>query len=136
MMDKNGEEVSQLRVTKGGLHHFPLSLMIMRVDHNEPRPKEHLEQISTVLLTDERVRVRVNVPNRLGIRDHKVLLLINQVIDHHRSRSKVTHPEKAMNLERLSVFLLPLEVGFTDLPKVEICEVSEKRITLLWAWEI
>jgi hypothetical protein len=136
MTDKNGEEVSQLRGTEGGLHYFALSLVIVEVDYNESRPNKHLEQISTVLLTDERVRVRVNILNRLGIRDHKVLLLVNQVINHHRSQLNVTHPEETMNLEHLSVLLLPSEMGFTDLSKVDICEVSEERVTLLWAWDI
>ena len=110
--------------------------MIMKVDYNESGPKEHLEQISTVLLADERMRVRVYVLNRLGIRDHKVLLLINGIINHDRSQLTVTHPKETMNLELLSVLFLPSEVGFTDLSKVKICEVSEERVTLLRAWEI
>jgi len=78
MTDKDGEEISQLGRAKGGPHNFALSLVIINVNHAERRPKKHLEQISSVLLTGERL-VRVNVLHRLGIRNHKVLFLRNQV---------------------------------------------------------
>jgi len=78
MTEKDGEEISQLGGTKGGLYNSALSLVIINVNHAECRPKEHLEQISSVLLTGERL-VRVNVLHRLGIRNHKVLFLRNQV---------------------------------------------------------
>ena len=105
--------------------------MIINVDHKEPRPEKHLEQVSTVLLADKRVWVRVYMLNGFGIRNHKVLLLRNQVINHDRSRLEETYPEEAMNLEYLPVLLLPLEVRLTNFLEVEICEVSEEWVTLL-----
>lgn len=78
MADKDGEEVSQLGGTKGGLHNLALSLVIINVNHAECRPEEHLEQISGMLLTGERL-VRVNVLHCLGVRNHKILFLRNQV---------------------------------------------------------
>jgi len=49
---------------------------------------------------------------------------------------KVTYSEEAVNLEHLSILLLPFEVRFAGLSEVEICEVSEKRVALLWARDI
>ena len=86
MTNKEGEEVPCLRKTKGGLDDSALSLMVIEVNHTEGRPKEQLEQVSTVLLANEQLRVRVNVLHRLGIRNHKVLFLRNQVTNCNRSR--------------------------------------------------
>ena len=110
--------------------------MIIKVGRGESRPEEHLEQVSTVLLADEGPGVRVDVLDRLGIRNHKVLLLKNQVINHDRSQLKIAYSEEAMKFKHLPVLLLPLEAGFTSLFKVEVCEVSEKYIALLRAWDI
>ena len=136
MTDKEGEEVPCLRKTKGGLHDSALSLVIIEVNHTEGRPKKHLEQVSTVLLADEQLRVRVNVLHRLGIRNHKVLFLRNQVTNCNMSRLKIMYSEEAMKLEHLPVPLLSLEVGFAGLFEVKICEVPEERVTLPRAWDI
>lgn len=63
--------------TEGRLHYPALSLVILDVDHTEGGPEEHPEQVSGVFLADERVRIRVNVLDRLGIRNHEVLRLRN-----------------------------------------------------------
>ena len=43
------------------------------------------------------------------------------------------YSKEAVNSEHLPVFLLPFEVGFAGLFEVKIREVSEERITFLWA---
>jgi hypothetical protein len=48
----------------------------------------------------------------------------------------MTYSEETMDFEHLAVFLLPLEVGLAGLFEVEIREVSEERVTLLWAGDI
>jgi hypothetical protein len=48
----------------------------------------------------------------------------------------MTYSEEAMNFEHLAVFLLPLEIGLAGLFEVEIREVSEEQVTLLWAGDI
>lgn len=40
--------------TEGGLHDPELSLMILDIDNSETGPEEHLEQVSSVFLVDER----------------------------------------------------------------------------------
>lgn len=79
MADKNWEEIPQVRGTKGRLRDSALSLVVIDVGHSESWPEEHLEQGYSMPLTNERMRFRINVLHRLGIRNHKVLLLGNQV---------------------------------------------------------
>jgi hypothetical protein len=89
-----------------------------------------------MFLADERARVGVNVLDRLGIGNHKVLLLRNQVTNHDTSQLRVMYSEEAMNFEHLSILLLPSDVRFSCFFKVDICEVTEERVTLLWAWDV
>lgn len=64
-----------MRGTEGGLHDLAMSLVIVDVDHSESGSEEHPEQVSSLLLVDERVGIRVNVLHRLGIRNHEILCL-------------------------------------------------------------
>ena len=112
------------------MHNFALSPVIIKVNRAECRSKEHLEQVSSVLLMGERLR-GVNVLHCLGIRNHKVLLLRNQVINCNRSQLEIMYSEEAMNFEHLSIFLLPLEVRFASFFEVEIRKVSKEWVALL-----
>ena len=104
--------------------------MILDVDHAESGPEEHLKQVSTLLLAGERVRIGVDVLDRLGIRNHEVFYLINCVINDDESRLEAMHPKQAINFEHLPILLLPSDVGFPGLLEVDFREVSEEWVAL------
>jgi hypothetical protein len=110
--------------------------MITDVEYSESRSEEHPEHVSSVLLADERVGVRVDVSHRLGIRNHKVLCLRNLVRKDDKSQSKVMHPEEAINFKRLPIFLLPSDVGFTGFLQVNFREVSKECVALPRTWDV
>ena len=88
MADENREEVPYLRDAKSRVHDSPLPLVVIEVNHAERRPNEHPKQVPGMLLAGEYLRVRVNMLHRLGIRNHKVLLLEHYVRYHDNSQLK------------------------------------------------
>lgn len=125
-----------MRGTEYGLHHSALSLVVFDVDNSETWTEKHLEQVSSLFLAGERARVRVNVLHRLGIRNHEVLRLRNQVTNDDKSQLKVMYSEEAINFEHLPKLLLPSDVGFSSLLEVDFREVSEEYVALPRTWDI
>ena len=62
MTGENGEEIPQASRTKSMLHNDSvLFLVIIDVGHSESLPEEYFEQVSSVILEDERMEIRVSI---------------------------------------------------------------------------